>query len=108
MKVTDLDYYVKFIFQIPDEDYCISTTDREMLNFVRYHNTETIPLEYKIGDIISFIPEDKPLEIIDIWVRQLVEDLNSFNYGIDGEDCTSFNGEPKKFLFSIKIKLRRV
>ncbi len=108
MRVKDLDYYVKFIFAIPGEEYCVSTTDREMLNFVKYYGTDSTPQEYRIGDTICFLPENKPLKIVNIWVRQLVEDLDVFNYGYDSEDCAGSNGEQKKFLFSIKIELSRV
>ncbi len=108
MKITSLNYYVKFVFSSNNESYCVSTTDRNMLNHVKYHNSDTSPQEYKIGDIINFEPDDSPFKIIDIYIRQIVEDTDVFNYGYDSLDCMEQQGEPKNHLFTIQITIERV
>ena len=108
MKIKDLDYYVKFIFSCSEKNVCFSTTDREFLKHVVFHKTGTSPMDYKIGDVLSFMPNiDVAYEITDIRVRQLVEDTEILNYGFDSEDCA---GEPqgvqKDYLFSILFTMK--
>lgn len=106
MKIKDLNYYVKFIFSSESDSVCFSTTDRQMLNHVKFHKTGNTPMDYKIGDIIHFEPDKKPYEITNIHVRQLTEDTEVFKYGFDSDDCTSQQGEQKEFLFSILISIK--
>jgi len=107
MKITDLDYYVKFIFS-DGEDMCLSTTDREMLNHVKSNNTGKTPTGYKVGDILQFSPDETPYEIKDIKIRGLIEDTELNKYGFDKEDCTQVQGEKKDFIFSINIRIEQV
>jgi len=108
MKIKDLNYYVKFIFSSASDNVCFSTTDRELLKSVEFHETGNSPMDYKIGDKIHFKPDTKPYEIIDIRIRQLTEDTEVFKYGFDSEDCTNQQGIAKDYLFSILISMKPV
>jgi hypothetical protein len=108
MKIKDLNYYVKFIFSTEDGNYCYSTTDREMLKNVEFHETNISPMDYKVDDVIHFKPETKPFKITNIWIRQLVEDTEVFNFGFDSEGCTHQQGIEKEFLFTIQFTIKEV
>jgi len=108
METKDLNYYVKFIFSSEDDGFCFSTTDRAMLPKCPKPDTDKQAIDYKIGDIIYFYKEAIPFKIKDIWIRQLVEDLELLEYGIDSQDCTCPQGTPKDFLFTIQITVEKV
>jgi len=102
METKDLNYYVKFIFSSEDNEFCFSTTDRAMLPKCPKPDTDKQAIDYKIGDIIYF-EKATPFKIKDIWIRQLLEDLELLEYGVDSQDCTCSQGIVKKFLFTIQI-----
>jgi len=109
MKIKDLNYYVKFIFSCESENVCYSTTDREMLNQIEFHETGNSPMDYKIGDVIHFNPERKPFKITDIHIRQLTEDTEVFKYGFDSADCSGkLHGIEKDYLFSVLISINPI
>jgi hypothetical protein len=105
MKVKDLPYYVKFIFSSDDDD-CFSTTDQELFKYIKYNGTDRPINDIRIGAEIFFEPNTLKKYIVkDIVIRHLVDDLEVLKYGIDMEDCTQQQGELKKWLFSILVKL---
>ena len=105
MKIKDLNYYVKFIFSANDGG-CISTTDVEMFEFVKYKNTDESVNSLKVGDEIYFIPNtEKQYKVTDVIVRHIVSDTDALKYGIDSEDCTEHQGEYKEWLLSILVRI---
>jgi hypothetical protein len=108
MKIKDLKFYVKFIFSSETDNVCFSTTDRDMLKNIEFHETSISPMDYRVGDIIHFKPDKNPYVITDIRIRQLVEDTDVLNYGFDSEDCTNMQGAEKEMLFSILISMNPV
>ena len=107
MKTKDLNYYVKFIFSSEDDGFCFSTTDRAMLPKCPKPDTDTKTIDYKIGDIILFDKKAIQYKIKDIWIRQLVEDLELLEYGVDPQDCTCSQGIDNNFLFTIQITVEK-
>jgi len=108
MKITDLDYYVKFVFSTDDGEFCFSTTDRDMLNEIKFHNTDNIPGDYQIGDKLRFGEVKAQFEITNIKIKQLIEDTEVLGYGIDTNDCTQHSGMKKDHLLKIQITLKKI
>jgi hypothetical protein len=107
MKITDLDYYVKFIFSCEKENVCYSTTDRSMLKNIEFHETGNSPMDYRIGDVIHFNPDKKPYKITDIRISQLIEDTEVLKYGFDSEDCVGEpQGKVKDYLLTIRVTMQ--
>jgi hypothetical protein len=103
MKIKELDYYVKFIFSSREDNVCFSTTDREFLKNIVYHDTDNSPMDFKIGDVIRFKHYSKSYKINDIHIRQLTDDTDVFK---NGTDCANgLQGVKKKFLFSIVLTM---
>ncbi|PKP32489.1 MAG: hypothetical protein CVU00_11635 [Bacteroidetes bacterium HGW-Bacteroidetes-17] len=109
MKIKYIDYYVKFIFStVSDTGECYSTTDREILKFVKYSKTGNSMTGFSIGDIINFEPEKKPFKITNILIRGLVDDTDTLKIGFDSSDCAHQQGVPKEALFIIHITIEPV
>lgn len=109
MKIRDLDYYAKFIFStISDTGECYSTTDRELLKFVKNHKTGETMNGFSVGDIINFEPENKPFKITEISIRRMVDDTDLLKIGLDLSDCANQQGEPKEALFLVHITIQNI
>lgn len=109
MKIRDIDYYAKFIFStISDSGECYSTTDREILKFIKNYNTGDSMNGFRIGDIINFEPEKKPFKITNILINRLVDDTELLKIGFDLADCESQQGVQKEALFLIHITIENV
>lgn len=111
MKLSNIPFFVKFIFSCENCNDCFSTTDSEMLKYIVYESTGKPINDLRIGQIIQFEPLDeneKKYKIIDIIIRHLFEDTDTHKYGFDSQDCTESQGETKEWLFSILIKLETI
>lgn len=109
MKIKDLDYYAKFIFStISDSGECYSTTDRELLKFIKNHQTGEIKNGFSIGDVINFEPENKPFKITDISIRRMVDDTDLLKIGFDLSDCSNQQGILKEALFLVHITIEAI
>ena len=104
MKISDLPYFVQFVFSSSNGD-CLSTSDQEMFKFIKYAESNNPVNRLEIGNIITFEPEGKTYSIKDIIVRHIVDDTDIHKYGFDMEGCTEMQGEQKEWLFSILIKM---
>lgn len=108
MKIKDLDYYAKFIFStISDTGECYSTTDRELLKFVKNHKTGESMNGFSVGDKIVFEPENKHFKITDISIRGMVDDTDLLKIGLDLSGCANQQGEPEA-LFLIHITIEAI
>lgn len=109
MKIKDLAYFAKFIFStISDSGECYSTTDRELLKFVKNHKTGDSMNGFSIGDIINFEPENKTFKVTDISIRGMVDDTDLLKIGFDLSDCTNQQGSPKDALFLVHITIENI
>ncbi len=109
MKIKDLDYYAKFIFStVSDTGECYSTTDRELLKFVKNNKTGETKNGFSIGDVIKFEPENKPFKITDISIRRMVDDTKLLKIGLDLSDCANQQGEPKEALFLVHLTIEAI
>lgn len=109
MKIKDINYYAKFIFStVSDTGECYSTTDRDMLKFIKHHKSDKSVSDLSIGDLIRFEPEQKVFKIKDILIRGLVEDTDTLKIGVDLSDCAHTQGANKEALFIIHITIEPV
>lgn len=109
MKIRDINYYVKFIFSSTDGRDCLSTTDKEILNFIKSEKTHKPTREYSVGDIIYLEADsDSKYKVTDIAIRQLVDDTDMLKIGFDRSDKTDITGEYKEPLFIIDIAVDRL
>jgi hypothetical protein len=111
MKVKDINYYVKFIFSSLDGQFCLSTTDLEVLKNIKSDKTNNTMRDYTIGDIIYFDSEeekDQKLKVTDVRIRRLVDNTDTLKIGFDSSDCENIFGDYKEPLFILHITIEKV
>lgn len=111
MKVKNINYYVKFIFSSLDGQFCLSTTDLEVMKLIKSEKTNESKRNYTIGDIIYFDSDEErnqKLKVTDVRIRSLVDDTENLKYGFDSSDCENISGEYKEPLFIIHITIKKV
>ncbi len=107
MKISELPYYVKFVFLCSD-GACYSTADIAMLNHIKKPGSEQRVFSLDVGDSIVFEPDgEKVYRITEVAIRHLVDDTDTMRLGVDTEDCTSMQGRPKEWLLKVLIKAER-
>lgn len=112
MLLKELPFFVKFIFSGEgDNNLCFSFTDPEILQYVTYTSTRTKIYDLKIGHELTII-EDVEIEhkiiITDIAIRQIFDNTDDHNYGVDSQDCNGYTGDPKPWIFSILANFKLV
>jgi len=111
MKVKDINYYVKFIFSSLDGQFCLSTTDLEVLKLIKSEKTNESKRNYTIGDIVYFDSNEErnqKLKVTDVRIRRLVDDTENLKYGFDSSDCVNMFGENKEALFIIHVTIEKI
>lgn len=106
--ISDLDYYVKFIFSTVDGSFCFSTVDRDELDNVLSAYDSSICSGFQVGDEIKFNGQKDHYLIKDIHVRQLAKHLDTLSYGVDLNGCISTSGRQKDPLFSILFTIDKL
>lgn len=106
--ISDLDYYVKFIFSTVDDSFCFSTVDRDELDNVLSAYDSSICREFQVGDEIKFNGQKDHYIIKNIRIRQLAKHLDTLSYGIDSKSCISLSGRSKNPLFSILFTIDKI
>lgn len=103
MKISELPYYVKFVFLCSDGQ-CYSTTDINMIEYIKSTESGKRIYSLEVGDRIMFTPEnDATYKIASVAIQQLGDDTEEMRLGFDSEDCTSMQGEEKDWLLKILI-----
>jgi len=108
MKISQLPYYVKFVFLCSDQG-CYSTSDIKMLEYIHNADSGKPISSLDVGDRIIFAPNcGKVYKIASVAIRHLFDDTELMRLGFDCEDCTSMQGEGKEWLLKILIHADRV
>lgn len=107
MEISNLPYYVKFLFKA--ENACLSTTDINAFQYIIDESTKSKVFGFHAGQRIHFIPEtNKIYEITSVQIKQLHTNTDDFHYGIDMEDCIEKHGTQKEMLFKILIMMKLI
>ena len=109
-KLKDIGYYPKFIFrELNNDNFCIATTDVEMMKFVKSNKSGKSIESLEIGDFINFESDaDVVFQISNIRIKYIYDDFSYFKTGIDSNDCFEIQGENKETLLKIYIDLVRI
>ena len=108
-KIKDIAYYPKFIFnEVNNGNFCIATTDVEMMKFVKSDLNGQGIESLEIGDIIYFEPINDKFQISNIKIKYIYDDLKYFRTGLDPNDCSEIQGENKEALIKIYVDLIRI
>ena len=103
MKITNLPYFVKFIFS-SDEGDCYQTSKIDNLQFIIDDATNDKIDKLYIGQKIRV--EEHSYEIYDIKIRHLFDDTYYHRYGVDLESCNC--PDDNEWLFSILVSIKKV
>jgi hypothetical protein len=107
MKISELPYYVKFVFLCSD-NACFSTSDIKMLEHIKSAESGEAVSYLEVGNRIMFAPNtDTIYRITSVAIKHLVDDTELMRLGFDSEDCTSMQGEEKDWLLKILIHADR-
>ena len=107
MKISELPYYVKFVFLCSD-DNCYSTSDIKKLEHIKSVESGEPVSSLEVGNRITFAPNTNGIyRIASVAIQQLVDDTELMRLGFDTEDCTSMQGEEKDWLLKILIRADR-
>ncbi len=107
MKISELPYYVKFVFLCSDGE-CYSTTDIKMLEYIKSAESGEPISSLEVGNRIMFAHENDGIyRIASVAIHQLLDDTELMRMGFDSEDCTSMQGEEKDWLLKILIHADR-
>ena len=107
MKISELPYYVKFVFLCSDGN-CYSTSDIKMLEHIKSVESGEPVSSLEVGNRIMFAPNtDGIYRIASVAIQQLTDDTELMRLGFDTEDCTSMQGEEKDWLLKILIRADR-
>ena len=99
MDISNLDYYVKFVFILEGKDLDFPTSDIKVLK-------EVIPnSEFKIGQEISF--NDEAYVIKDIYVKDVNETTRSNDIGWSASE-SQMQGDKKESLVTIVITVEEL
>jgi hypothetical protein len=107
MKISELPYYVKFVFLCSDGN-CYSTSDIRMLEHIKSVESGEPVSFLGVGDRIIFVPKtDDIYRIASVAIQYIVDDTELMHLGVDLEDCTEMQGEKKNWLLKILLRADR-
>lgn len=107
MKISELPYYVKFVFLCSDGE-CYSTSDIKMLEHIKSAESGEPVSSLDVGDRIMFAPNTDGIYCItSVAIKHLADDTELMRLGFDTEDCATMQGEEKDWLLKILIRTDR-
>lgn len=106
MKVEKLPVFAKFVFICENPNFCVSTTDINVLQGIKFTGTAESIYGFRVGTQIYFDEhKEKNYEVTEIEVNQITDDLVIHKYGSDSDDCTP-SGVIKEFLFKVTVWMK--
>ncbi len=105
MRISDLPYYVKFVFLSEGASY--STADSKMLSHIVRADSRARMRSLEVGDRIIFEPQsDKVCTITKISIRHIFDDTADMLKGVDLEDAP-MQGDSKEWLLKVVVEMEQ-
>jgi len=111
MEVQQLQVFAKFVFISENSNYCISTTDINVLKNIKDPSTNLPLMDIEKGYQLNFEQHGQKgvFEITEVSVKTVTDNLEVHQYGFSTEeDCGNILGVEKEFLFVVWVKIKLI